>query len=78
MAMATFARQTGAFVIAEGIEDEETLSFLRRLDDDELFSETVIQGGQGFGLGRPGEELSPEATSLLRRGHRLRSPLLKA
>jgi predicted signal transduction protein with EAL and GGDEF domain len=25
MAMATFARQTGAFVIAEGIEDEETL-----------------------------------------------------
>ncbi len=26
MAMATFARQTGAFVIAEGIEDEETLA----------------------------------------------------
>ena len=26
MAMATFARQTGAFVIAEGIEDEDTLS----------------------------------------------------
>jgi EAL domain-containing protein (putative c-di-GMP-specific phosphodiesterase class I) len=78
MAMATFARQTGAFVIAEGIEDEETLRFLRGLDDDEVFSESVIQGGQGFGLGRPGEELTPEATALLRRGHRLRSPLLKA
>jgi EAL domain-containing protein (putative c-di-GMP-specific phosphodiesterase class I) len=77
MAMATFARQTGAFVIAEGIEDEETLCFLRSLDD-ELSSESVIQGGQGFGLGRPAEQLSPEPTGLLRAGHRLRTPLLKA
>ena len=29
LAMATFACQTGAFVIAEGVEDEETLDFLR-------------------------------------------------
>jgi EAL domain-containing protein (putative c-di-GMP-specific phosphodiesterase class I) len=33
MAMATFARQTGAYVIAEGIEDEDTLAFLRSIDD---------------------------------------------
>ncbi|HEX3241359.1 MAG TPA: bifunctional diguanylate cyclase/phosphodiesterase [Solirubrobacterales bacterium] len=53
MAMATFARQTGAFVIAEGIEDEETLSFLRGLEGIEFEPGTIIQGGQGFGLGRP-------------------------
>jgi len=33
MAMATFARQTGAYVIAEGIEDDETLAFLQQIDD---------------------------------------------
>ena len=32
LAMATFARQTGSFVIAEGVEDEETLRFLRSID----------------------------------------------
>jgi diguanylate cyclase (GGDEF)-like protein len=65
MAMATFARQTGAFVIAEGIENEETLEFLRRLDDRDLTSEAIIQGGQGFGLGRPSPELSPHLPELL-------------
>ena len=34
MAMATFARQTGALVIAEGIEDEDTLDFLRGVNQD--------------------------------------------
>jgi diguanylate cyclase (GGDEF)-like protein len=53
MAMATFARQTGAFVIAEGIEDEETLAFLRGLEGIEFEPGTIIQGGQGYGLGRP-------------------------
>jgi diguanylate cyclase (GGDEF)-like protein len=60
LAMATFARQTGAFVIAEGIEDQETLQFLRSIDQRDISSETIIQGGQGFGLGRPSSELSPE------------------
>ena len=59
MAMATFARQTGAFVIAEGIEDGETLEFLRNIDDSALFSGTIIQGGQGFGLGRPSTNMTP-------------------
>jgi len=54
MAMATFARQTGAFVIAEGIEDEETLEFLRGVEAlDVQPGTTVIQGGQGFELGYP-------------------------
>lgn len=57
MAMATYARQTGAFVIAEGIEDEQTLAFLRGLDGSDLLSEAIIQGGQGFALGIPAEQL---------------------
>jgi diguanylate cyclase (GGDEF)-like protein len=61
MAMATFARQTGAFVIAEGIEDEDTLRFLRGIDDHDLHVDTIIQGGQGFQLGRPSTEMPPGA-----------------
>jgi diguanylate cyclase (GGDEF)-like protein len=53
MAMATFARHTGAYVIAEGIEDEETLDFLRRIDQFDVRPSRIIQGGQGYGLGRP-------------------------
>jgi diguanylate cyclase (GGDEF)-like protein len=65
MAMATFAAQTGAFVIAEGIEDEDTLRFLRGIDERDLSSETIIQGGQGFGLGRPSREISPGSPAML-------------
>jgi diguanylate cyclase (GGDEF)-like protein len=53
LAMATFARQTGAFVVAEGIEDEDTLQFLRAMNERDLSTSAIIQGGQGFGLGRP-------------------------
>jgi diguanylate cyclase (GGDEF)-like protein len=70
MAMATFARQTGAFVIAEGIEDEDTLRFLRAINEEhELASDRIIQGGQGFGLGRPSQELSPASPAILHDGH---------
>jgi diguanylate cyclase (GGDEF)-like protein len=65
MAIATFARQTGAFVIAEGIEDEDTLEFLRSIDERELSAEMIIQGGQGFRLGRPSATLSPQARPVL-------------
>ena len=57
MAMAAFARQTGAFVIAEGIEDQDMLRFLRSIDVRQLTGETVIQGGQGFELGSPAGHL---------------------
>jgi diguanylate cyclase (GGDEF)-like protein len=69
MAMATFARQTGAFVIAEGIEDEETLQFLRAIDDHRLDSDPIIQGGQGYGLGRPSPHLTSHLPDILRTGH---------
>lgn len=73
LAMATFARQTGAFVIAEGIEDQETLQFLRSIDQRDVSSAAIIQGGQGFGLGRPSSQLSPELLVGLKehRVHRL-------
>jgi diguanylate cyclase (GGDEF)-like protein len=69
MAMAAFARQTSAFVIAEGIEDEDTLEFLRGIDDHDLSVRRIIQGGQGFGLGRPSPELSQEWPAILRGSH---------
>jgi EAL domain-containing protein (putative c-di-GMP-specific phosphodiesterase class I) len=50
MAVATYARQTNAFVIAEGIEDDETLEFLHGIDE---LGTALIQGGQGYGLGHP-------------------------
>lgn len=64
MAMATFARQTGAFVIAEGIENEETLEFLRSMEAPNAQPGTIIQGGQGFELGYPSPQMptgKPEA-----------------
>jgi diguanylate cyclase (GGDEF)-like protein len=64
MAMATYARQTGAFVIAEGIEDNELLDFVRSVDDSELRGETIIQGGQGYGLGRPSAEIPASGATL--------------
>jgi EAL domain-containing protein (putative c-di-GMP-specific phosphodiesterase class I) len=54
MAIAAYAQQTGAFVIAEGVEDDETLAFLAGIDDRTLHGDTVIRGGQGYVLGRPG------------------------
>ncbi|MHB1834897.1 MAG: EAL domain-containing protein [Solirubrobacteraceae bacterium] len=66
LAMATFARQTGAFVIAEGIEDEDTLMFLRTIADDDTRTDRIIGGGQGFGLGRPSPNIHPETPSTLR------------
>jgi diguanylate cyclase (GGDEF)-like protein len=66
LAMATFACQTGAFVIAEGVEDGETLDFLRGIDDRDLHIATVIRGGQGGELGSPSSEMPPEVPDPLR------------
>jgi diguanylate cyclase (GGDEF)-like protein len=60
VAMAAFARQTGAFVIAEGVEDDGVLDYLRSLDGDLMRADTVVQGGQGYGLGRPNASARPE------------------
>jgi diguanylate cyclase (GGDEF)-like protein len=68
MAMAMFASQTGAFVIAEGIEGEDTLEFLRGLNEHDPASSAIVRGGQGYGLGRPSPHLSPEPPALLHDG----------
>jgi EAL domain-containing protein (putative c-di-GMP-specific phosphodiesterase class I) len=62
MAMATYARQTGSYVIAEGIEDEETLDFLGNIDDRDVHLDGIIQGGQGYGLGRPAPDGAGDRT----------------
>jgi diguanylate cyclase (GGDEF)-like protein len=64
MAMATYARQTGAYVIAEGIEDQETLDYLAAIDVRDDRPHKIIQGGQGFGLGRPASGLEHRGPAL--------------
>jgi diguanylate cyclase (GGDEF)-like protein len=59
LAMATFADKTGAVVIAEGIEDAETLEYLRDLDRSELSGASLIHAGQGYQLGRPSPLMPP-------------------
>ena len=66
LAMATFARQTGSFVIAEGVEDEETLRFLRSIDVADLQVDTIIQGGQGGELGVPSAVIPAGASKMAR------------
>jgi diguanylate cyclase (GGDEF)-like protein len=65
MAMATFARQTGAFVIAEGVEDDQTLAFLHAVHQQYARISGVIQGAQGYGLGRPAAGLPACPPTLL-------------
>jgi diguanylate cyclase (GGDEF)-like protein len=52
LAVAAFATQTGAFVIAEGIEDGAALDLVKTLGE-RVGSDLRVDGGQGFGLGRP-------------------------
>jgi EAL domain-containing protein (putative c-di-GMP-specific phosphodiesterase class I) len=66
LAMATFARETGAYVIAEGIEDDALLHWVRTIDDAiPRDAATMIQGGQGYGLGRPSPEVPPVGATLV-------------
>jgi diguanylate cyclase (GGDEF)-like protein len=67
MAIATYAAQTGSFVIAEGIEDEETLDFLASIDMRDVQPQRIIMGGQGYGLGRPAQHVASEPPVLLAR-----------
>jgi EAL domain-containing protein (putative c-di-GMP-specific phosphodiesterase class I) len=57
LAIATYANETGSYVIAEGIEDIEMLGFVRHLDDDLSAARPHIHGGQGYGLGRPDDAM---------------------
>ena len=51
LAMATFARQTGAYVIAEGIEDDALLDWVRTIDDTIPREAAMVQGGRATGSG---------------------------
>jgi hypothetical protein len=42
-----------------GIEDLETLEYLRSLDRNELTDSAMIQAGQGYQLGRPSPLMPP-------------------
>lgn len=65
MAMATYASQTNSLVIAEGIEDQDTLEFLTQIDADAARAHPVIAAGQGYGLGRPAPHVPRERPDLL-------------
>jgi diguanylate cyclase (GGDEF)-like protein len=58
LAIIAFARRTDAFVIAEGIESEQILSFVRGAHEMKVMNERVIDGGQGYLLGRPDSDLT--------------------
>jgi EAL domain-containing protein (putative c-di-GMP-specific phosphodiesterase class I) len=66
LAIAAFATQTGAYVIAEGVEDDGTLDLIRALGAG---GTVRVDGAQGYGLGRPSPEMPtavrpPASTSL--------------
>ena len=64
LAMATFARQTGAYVIAEGIEDDTLLDWVRTIDDTIPREAAMVQGGQGYELGRPSAAIPAAGATL--------------
>jgi diguanylate cyclase (GGDEF)-like protein len=74
LAMATFARQTGALVIAEGVEDEEVLEFLRGVGPLDVSPGAIIQGAQGFQLGYPSPEMPADSLSEIRDGRAEQHP----
>jgi diguanylate cyclase (GGDEF)-like protein len=60
LAIVTFAQQTGAAVIAEGIETSEQLTFVRGRDTAHIPAEHLgVQGVQGYLLGRPAPAMLP-------------------
>jgi EAL domain-containing protein (putative c-di-GMP-specific phosphodiesterase class I) len=58
LAIIAYARRAGAYVIAEGIESEQILSFVRNADELDHAGDPPIKGGQGFLLGRPSSHVS--------------------
>jgi EAL domain-containing protein (putative c-di-GMP-specific phosphodiesterase class I) len=64
--MATYASQTNSLVIAEGIEDQETLDFLNEISANTPLTQRMITGGQGYGLGHPASHLALTPPSLLK------------
>jgi EAL domain-containing protein (putative c-di-GMP-specific phosphodiesterase class I) len=57
LAIVAYASRADAFVIAEGIESEGVLEFVRNAGEIEVVRELPIKGGQGYLLGRPSADL---------------------
>lgn len=53
LAILAFAREAGAYVIAEGIENERLLEFVSRFHSEQTEHVLTIHGVQGFLVGRP-------------------------
>jgi diguanylate cyclase (GGDEF)-like protein len=53
VAIVAYAHRTGALVIAEGIETEAILGFVRHAHELDAMRDLSIEGGQGYLLGRP-------------------------
>ena len=64
LAIIAYARRAGSYVIAEGIETERTLSFVREAEKLHDVLEPQIKGGQGYLLGRPSSDISLLTTPL--------------
>jgi diguanylate cyclase (GGDEF)-like protein len=60
-AIIAFARETGVYVIAEGIETDAMLAFVRHVGTVTM----SMQGGQGYLLGRPTEALGDVGSGAL-------------
>ena len=63
VAIVAYARRTDAFVIAEGIESDELLAFVRHAHEIDEMQDLSIEGGQGYLLGRPEVDLNRSATA---------------
>jgi diguanylate cyclase (GGDEF)-like protein len=58
LAIIAYAGRAGAYVIAEGIESEQILTFVQNADELRLVNGPPIKGGQGYLLGRPNPDIS--------------------
>ena len=58
LAIIAYAGRAGAYVIAEGIESEQMLTFVQSADDLRVVNGPPIKGGQGYLLGRPNPDIS--------------------
>lgn len=68
VAIIAFASQTGTFVIAEGIENEQMLAFVRHPNLHGLDHQMGAQGAQGYLLGRPNRSVEWPAPASIRSG----------
>jgi diguanylate cyclase (GGDEF)-like protein len=71
LAIIAYARRAGAYVIAEGIESEHILAFVRNADELHHAGDPPIKGGQGFLLGRPSAAVTHLTAPMLSKLHGL-------